>query len=549
MTIETKKSFDKKSNNTIKLLVISASALVVVLVALAVMILSNNLKDTDLLNGNNPAGIIAGNDKILKGVSLNGVDLSGMTKEEALSATASVPGNLLIEKKVSINVGGEIIEYSAKDLGMETDYEDVIEKAVSFGRTGTDEGSQGMAFTVSVVPVKENLEAVLNPLKEKFDKAPADASFVFAPWGYLADGTPYEPDIKDMIESCAKNKTIKRPELVRIPKEEMPNKLRYQYWKNTRYIKNYIPADADISRFQYKDGVKGLSVNMEALINSIIERVKNGDFSAITAPAEETEPAVKLEDIKYGTQLIASWTSSYSNHKSYSRNWNVAKLSGIINGVVIKPGKTWSINKEAGPRTESKGWKEAAGISNGGYTPQDGGGVCQISSTLYNAAIRTALDITEHEHHSIISDYIPLGLDATISTGSPDLKLKNPYDTPVYIVSYVNPKDLNVTVEIYGAPLKDKEHGEIILNFSFKDGGSFGSPKMLTYFNVSKAPDGKSIGKGKSYEFSKARRGRRVQTYKHTLSLDGKELEKVKFTSFKWNPINGKTYVNVVALN
>jgi hypothetical protein len=222
----------------------------------------------------------------------------------------------------------------------------------------------------------------------------------------------------------------------------------------------------------------------------------------------------------------------------------VAKLSGIIDGVVIQPGEEWSINKEAGNRTVSGGWKEAAGIVNGGYVQQAGGGVCQISSTLYNAAIRSALEITDSTHHSIQSDYIPLGLDATISSGSPDLKIKNPYNTPVYIVSYVNPEDQNVTVEIYGQTVVDPTYGDVILDFSFVDGGTFGSPGMQMVYNTPVAPDNTPIPAGGAYEYAKARPGKSVETYIHYLSPEGEELAVESFHNYKWNPINGITYVN-----
>jgi hypothetical protein len=272
--------------------------------------------------------------------------------------------------------------------------------------------------------------------------------------------------------------------------------------------------------------------------------VESGSYSTIVAPVNQVEPKVTIDELKKQTQLIASWTSSYSNHAGYNRNWNVAKLSGIINGVVIEPSQEFSINEQAGNRTVSKGWQEAAGIVNGGYVQQAGGGVCQISSTLYNAAIRSALEITDSTHHSIQSDYIPLGLDATISSGSPDLKIKNPNDTPVYIVSYVNPVDQNITVEIYGQTVVDPKYGDVILDFSFVEGGTFGTPGMQMIYNAPVAPDNTPIPAGGAYEYAKARLGKSVETYIHYLSLDGTELGVESFHNYKWNPINGITYVN-----
>jgi vancomycin resistance protein YoaR len=496
---------------------------------------------------------IMNNQLVLAGVSVNGVDLSELSKADAMTATAGIEQELLSNVNIVIDVEGEQHTYTASDLGVSTDYQDVMAQALSYGHTGTLQErkqaintakNEGVAFTVSLKADREAVAAVLMPLKEQLDIQPVDATCTFMPWGYTADGTAYEQKQAEMIEASASGKMWKRPELVRLTDTEMPNKLRYQYWQNTKYIKDYIPQDAGISRFLYTDEQAGRTVDMESVVNSVMEELASGRYAAVTAPVETLEPAVKLEDLKYDTQLVASWTSSYSNHASYSRNWNVTKLSGLINGVVIQPGEEWSINQHAGVRTVQSGWKEAPGIENGGYTQQAGGGVCQISSTLFNASIRSALTITDSTHHTISSDYIPLGLDATISSPRPDLKIQNPYDTPIYIISYVNPKDENVTVEIYGPPVIDDELGPVILNFSSESGGYYGSPSMIYYYNMSVAPDDTVIAPGQSYVFAKARKGQKVQTYIHYLDLEGNELKVNKDHYYEWPPINGKTYVN-----
>lgn len=487
----------------------------------------------------------------LPGVSVGGADISRMTREQASSAAKAVADALLDKVRITVDVGGEPHTFSAASLGVTTDYAAVVDKALAFGHTGTleqrkaDAAAQGKDFAVTLQTDEQKILAALDPIKQAFDKAPADASCTFTPWGHTADGKPYTPDRQALIQAAADGSPITLPDtLARIPKADLPIPLRYQFWRNTKYVENYIPYQADISRFVYTDGESGQSVDMQAVAKSIVEQIQSGNYSAITAPVTSVAPSVTLDTVKKDTQLVSSWTSSFSRHAGYNRNWNVAKLSGIICGVQIDPQQEWSINKQAGNRSLSTGWLEAPGISNGGYTQQAGGGVCQISSTVYNAAIRSALEITDSTHHTISSDYIPLGLDATISSGAPDLKIRNPYAVPVYIVSYVNPKDKNVTVEIYGPAPTDPQLGDVILDFSFEDGGTFGTPKMLYYYNTAVAPDDTVIAPGESYEFAKARPGRMVSTYIHTLDLTGKERKVELFHEYTWNPINGKTYVN-----
>jgi uncharacterized protein YoxC len=550
MNVEYRENKSKKI-----ILIIAACVLAAALIVFGIWLVTT-LMDNDRIMKNETA---------LQGVTVNGVDISGMKKDEALAATAKVPDEVLDKITFSVDVEGEKLTFKAADLNLSTDYEDVVSKALDYGNTGTleerkkaiaDAKAQGVAFTVKASAKKEDVLKVLQPYQEKLDKDPVDAGFQFTPWGHLADGTPYEQDQQPMIEACAKGKTWERPELVRIADDQMPNILRYEYWKNTKYngfelkdgkyVASYRPPDASIERFYYKESVNGRKIDLDAVADSIVSATEAGKYNTITAPVQAVEPSVKLEDVKKSTQLIASWTSSYggSSHYNYNRNWNVAKMSGKICGQIIQPSEEWSINKTAGNRTVASGWKKAAGIENGGYTQQPGGGVCQISSTLFNAAIRANLG-TDTAHHSISSDYIPIGLDATISSGNPDLKIVNPYNTPIYIVSYMNPDERCVTVEIYGQPLTDAKYGDIILHYTSVGKGSYGTPTMKYVYNTAVCPeDGTVIAAGKSYPYAKARKGKRAQTYKHILSLEGKVLSTENYKYYDIKPVNGTTYVN-----
>ncbi len=527
-----------KRNPKVKLYIVSACALAAI--AAIIVIIINTARYNAIM------GSISG-ETVVSGVSINGTDISGMTKAEALSAAESIAGGML-DAEVGIDVNGEINKFTIKDLGFSADFESVLNEAVSYGHVGSEEecrdavinaANNGMDFRVVLTADREALLTSLAPLKEKCDKAAAAAGVLFMPRGYLSDSTKYEPDEQALIKACANGKAIELPgDIARIPEDQMPNKLRYEFYKDTKFVKNYIPEQADVSRFLINDNACE-TVDIEALADSVINTAQSGGSSAlISAPMTEF-------DVRKNISLIASWTSSYASHNGYNRNWNVAKLSGLINGVVIQPGEEWSINRQAGDRTTKTGWRKAAGIENGGYTDQPGGGVCQISSTLYNAAIRANLEITDSTHHSIISPYIPLGLDATISSGAPDLKIKNNQTAPVYIVSYTNPADKNVTVEIYGQPVNDPEYGDVILTFTSKDLGSFGQrPGMNYVYNATVSYDGSPIPPGGSVVYAESRPGKKAQTYKHILSPDGTELKTEKFTHYEWRPINGTTYVN-----
>ena len=532
-------------------LIASAGVLVAVLAVCAVLLTGSAIVTEDRIERVMEFGTA------LKGVSVSGVDISGMTEQEARDATADVSVELLDQAKFIIDVNDEILNFTAEDFGIYTDYEEIVAQALAYGHTGSfDERKQaadtaradGADFAVDAYIDQEKTRATLTAAKNELDTPPQDASCTFAPWGIkLEDNTPYQPDeekIRDMVDANAGRDDFDWPELVRIADADMPIKLRYQYYQDSRYIDDYRPKDANVARFIYNEAVTGLVVDMDAVEQMVIAAVENDDYSTITAPVEVTEPAVELDEIKQDTRLIASWTSSYSSHYGYSRNYNVGKLSSIINGVIIQPGETWSINEEAGPRTSSGGWKLAPGISGGRMEDEPGGGVCQISSTTYNVALRAGLEIPDSSRHSIVSNYIPIGLDATISTGAPDLKLKNPYGVPIYIISYVNGEEKNVTVEIYGPPLVDDQNREIIYDFTSKKTGSIGTPGT-TVREAKRLPDGTKIPPGETMSWVSPHSGAYATVWKHVyLAADGSEVSTEEFYKTKYAAIRGISYHN-----
>lgn len=533
------KKGSKKPDNKLKIiLIVSASVLVVGLGVAAVLLLGST-------SAVNIERIIEYN-SVIQGVSVGGVDISGMTEEQAREATANLDEELMGGTQLRFDIGGERTTLEALSIGLTTDYEDVITQAIGFGRTGDfaqrsqdiEQAQSGIDFAVSVNADEASVKAGLTAMETTLNVAAQDATYKFMPNGYFADGTEYDPATYDVD-------ALGEPQLVKVADEEKPNRFRYEYWRNTKYVENYIPVSADISRFLYISEQRGLKTDIDTLTGLVLEAVNGGDLSAvITAPTEVTEPTVTLEQVKAQTQLVSSWSSCYSNHDNGNRIKNVEKMLGIVNGTILMPGVEWSINEAAGPRKVSLGWYEAAGISGGAYVSDPGGGVCQVSSTLYNASIRSGLEITDYKHHSIISDYIPIGLDATISTGSPDLKLKNNNATPMFIVTYMDKEEQNVTVEVYGTPVVDATYGDVILTYTSKRGGTGETPPNEVFYNSPAAPDGTVIAPGASYEYRKARGSTSATSYIHILDLQGNELSKNEYDKCTYRAYTGQIYVN-----
>ncbi len=551
----------KAAGKNTAFLIISCGVLVTALTVCAILLLGNigAADDTQRVIELGTA---------LQGISVGGVDISGMTKEQALAATANLPAQLLGETSFTVSVGGESKLLTADDLALATDYDDVIDKAMAYGRAGSfDERlaaaataqETGVDFSVDVVADETRLATALAALKLRLDVAPLDATVKFTPNGHFEDGTEYDSSKWDESNDG-------EPPIVMLSADEHPNALRYEYYNDDHYetsLEKKIPKDAYISRFYYTAEQTGIEVDLDNLAVQIKTALQNDDTSIITAKTAVTQPVVTIELLKSQTQLVSSWTSSYRLHASTNRVYNVNKLCGIINGQTLPPGVEWSINEVAGPRTSATGWKDADGIADGGYSKQAGGGVCQISSTLFNASIRSGIfyngntsigesensnkwgiEVTSWTHHSIISKYIPLGLDATISTGSPDLKLLNHCTTPFYIVSYMNKKEKCVTVEIYGVTVVHPEYGDVILSYTFDDLGVFATSTHGTYYDQTETPNHEPIPAGESVTYGVAQNGQKVQTYRQYYAADGSPMGSEKFEHHTYRVINTGTYCN-----
>ena len=335
-------------------------------------------------------------------ISIGGVNIGGMDKKEAKNALKSKETALLGKITVSIDVSGNEFKYKPAELGIGTNLEDAMSEALLYARMG------GAYKENANVPMEKTDEGVNFKLNPKLDAATA---------------------IKKLKADTQKLNVKPQDAKVIFDAENLANPIEYEKEKS------------------------GAEVDISGLLKLIAQTVEKENFSKITAPIKEVKPKYTLEAIKNKTKLIGHGESSFAGTGLHSANrvFNIVKMAAVINGQILEPGQVWSMNDTAGPRTEPE-WKPAPGIENGVYTDQAGGGVCQVSSTLYIASLKAELEIVERKPHSWRSTYIEPGLDATISTGSPDLKLRNNSTMPMYIVAHADKKEMTCTVDIYGEP-------------------------------------------------------------------------------------------------
>ena len=227
-----------------------------------------------------------------------------------------------------------------------------------------------------------------------------------------------------------------------------------------------VPAEGEA--FYYYDGASntiqtypGVSyyqinaAGKEKIYHTLLQILAGAAVDNQTAVLEETDLELTVGDIpeevavnKYS--LEGSCTTSFKGSSS-NRIKNIQIAAGTLNQTVLYPGEVISMNKAFLPRTYANGYREAGAYMSGKVVPAVGGGICQVSSTVYNAAMNSGLTVLERHPHSMPVHYLPLGMDAAISSGSKDLRIRNDYPFPVLFEAYTEGK--NLTVNIYTSEL------------------------------------------------------------------------------------------------
>lgn len=180
----------------------------------------------------------------------------------------------------------------------------------------------------------------------------------------------------------------------------------------------------------------------------------NGEPPAQDAPAPEAELVAAPEQAEDGAEIIGSYRA-ISQSANENRAENVRLAAETIDGAIIEPGETFSFNDAVGDTEHDERYLMAPIISDDEMVDGRGGGICQVSTALYIAALKSGLDVVERHAHTLVSDYAPVGLDATLAYGLLDLKIRNNTDYPVRI----DARALGQTVDValYGHPLAEGE--------------------------------------------------------------------------------------------
>ena len=473
--------------------------------------------------------------KIMQGVSIQGIDVSNLSKEEAMQKLSYIVGEHLSKQILVKHLDFEGV-FLPEQFEASFDLNSAIESAYSLGRSGN---------------IFENNYAILDamlgtkniPIAVTYDDSLLTS--IIAEVNTLLPDRMVNPDyyINDnncLIITSGKdgfviNEALFKSEILSLlsdlensePTMEVPvdNVFSQDIDMEAIYRNIYkSPVDAYYTTNPYivypsSNGID-FAISMDEAKNLIASHQEE-----YSIPLKVLYPNVttnQIGDDAFPDQL-SKFSTSFSS-SNYSRSTNISLAAQKLNGVVIMPGETFSYNQTVGQRTKAAGFKEAPAYLNGQVVQEVGGGICQVSSTLYNAVLYSNLEIVERYNHGFKPSYVKPGLDATVSWGGPDFKFKNNRNYPIRIKTDTSGKVLKIY--IYG--LKTDNDYTVKLDAQYVSN----VPYKTIYQKDS------SLASGESKVIQNGSNGCKTATYKYLYDSNGTLVSSECISRDTYNPHN-----------
>lgn len=409
--------------------------------------------------------------KIQSGITIKGVDVSGLTKEEA-KAKLELVYNEKKEKEIELKYEDYISSLNPTLMEVNYDVEKAVNEAYLTGRNSNIFVNNYEILFTLICKKDVNVDMTLN---EEVTKQTIQDIGINIPGVVIESSYSVEGD-KLIITSGKEGKYVNTEALLDKVKENLNNiKITEEYIEIPVIDKQ--PEKIDIDKIhseiykEVKDAyytknpftiypeVEGVDFDVEAA-RQLIETENKEEY---TIQLIITKPKVTINQI--GTEAFPEQLGTFSTRYDASlrdRSTNLEIACRKINGKVLLAGETFSYNKTLGARTAAAGYKNAQVYENGQVVNGIGGGICQISTTLYNAVLMANLQIVERRNHQFVTSYAPAGRDATVSYGTIDFRFKNTRKYPIKIVA--SAKNGIATVSIFGI----KEENEYTFSFNTK---------------------------------------------------------------------------------
>lgn len=414
----------------------------------------------------------------LEGVTVEGVAIGGKTMSEAEAMLKELIASKALSGKLPLTLNDQTYYFDLSTVPVTTNLSDVLAQAFQLARSGNVED-----VLTEAENIRTNGKAFTLTLQYDFSSISSQVAALAAEIDQPASSATF-----DKIDKDAHTVTIAQ-------------------------------------------GTSGIAVDQQALVQSITTALMGGDYTTPIAIPLQASPSISPD--AQVTFLSTSAETSFSGSSS-NRIYNIQKGADLMNGYVLKPGETFSANGVLGTRTLANGWKMANAYVSGTTEEQAGGGVCQLSSTLYNAVVKADLEIVSRRNHSMPVSYMRKGLDATInSVGNIiDFKFKNNTDSDVVIFAWTSGKTLHF--KLYRCEFATDEYDEIRLT-SEKIETIYPSGEMVEELDPTLPVGAEKIE-------VERKNGERWQSYKNYYK-DGKLVKTEKLAVSTYSAFDGKKLV------
>jgi len=514
---KTKSKHQKESSfSTTKIIIIALSIIFLLFISTIFAILNIN------------------NSKIISGIYIENVNLSNLTKEKALDV---VNDKLSKIEEVEVEYGEYREIVKLEEMGLKISVKEALNNAINLGKTNNiiiDNYSILKAnifktkFKLNIEIDEEKFEKTIQNLQAEIPEAIKEYSYVIKNDELIiTNGKAGQKIIKDelriaIISNIKEqfNKNEEKINMVNISTQYAePQKIDIQkiYSEIYKEPQNAYIIEEPFELHKEENGID-FAITMEEA-----KQILKEEKETYIIPLKITKPEIGIEDLgdKLFKQTLAKYTTIY-DAGVVNRSHNVALAAKSINGTILLPGETFSYNETIGNPNKANGYKIGTAYVGGKVVDSYGGGVCQVSTTLYNSVLYANLEIVQRYNHSYIVNYVPAGRDATVSYGGKDFKFKNTRNYPIKIVA--NAKNGVVSVSIMG--IKEETEYEVVLTSTVLST----TPRSVVYENSSKLEEGKQKVIQNGFD------GKKSIAYK-ILKLNGKTISKTVLSKDTYKPM------------
>lgn len=505
---------EEKHNNKFWVILVIIAIMVILIALFSTVFAIVNIKNT----------------KMIKGTTVSNIDISNLTKEEAVEKLNNIYGTKA-EKQIYLTHGEYETSTTYEALEVKYQVDDAVEQAYENGRVGNifqdnfeilKTWIKGKNIDLNVTIDTDMINQIAQNVNNSIEDAVVQSSYYVdkdvgkliitsGKAGKMVDQDKLLEDIYTVLDTNTEDEQKLELKMIDATPDKIDiDKIHEEVYKE---VQDAYYTKAPFTVYPEEEGI---DFDVDAAKQLLTEEKEEYEI-----PLKITKPTKTVKDI--GTEafpdLLATFSTNY-NAGNANRTTNLKLAANKINGTVLLPNEEFSYNKVVGERTIKAGYKMAATYSNGAVVDGLGGGICQISSTLYDAVVMANLKITTRRNHQFVTSYLPAGKDATVVWGSQDFKFVNSRKYPIRITATV--QNGVATIQVWGI----KEEVEYDISIETK--------KIATIEPTIQYISDPSLPAGQQKVVQAGSNGRKVEAYKVT-KLNGQVVSTTLLSKDTYN--------------